>query len=245
MGNDQTHGNKPFISPSSTSKPINKSTHPKMEKYLTWEENKLPFSKFIFSDLVSEIKLRNLQNSNDSLSEQQLDSFIKQLFGSDETVSLVLKNKKCHDSSDENKMYSIKDIINKFFVISVNNFVKVKDDKFISDKAFYIYNTLPKNEDDEITKEVFSEFLNTITQVFFDNIYEVFMKNLQKDTNNKKIYENIQKNNERVKEEIIMKIIKNDQDDLDLEEINKYFEENNEFLSGKYIMDKAFELYDK
>jgi uncharacterized protein YozE (UPF0346 family) len=42
-----------------------------------------------------------------------------------------------------------------------------------------------------------------------------------------------------------MKIIKNDQDDLDFEEINKYFEENNEFLSGKYIMDKAFELYDK
>jgi uncharacterized protein involved in tellurium resistance len=71
------------------------------------------------------------------------------------------------------------------------------------------------------------------------------MRNLQTDTNNKKIYENIQKNNERVKEEIIMKIIKNDQDDLDLEEINKYFEENNEFLSGKYIMDKAFELYDK
>ena len=209
----------------------------------------LGFNKIYFSDIIENINLITLtQIDKTIISNKTFENIIKSYFKDD----LLLGNKMYNfyhnndyffDNEDEN-YFSINLIINSLLFFSNPKKIKIKENDFLYDKAFYIYQRVKKTINQEqlivIEKKDYEEYLNFIYNNMLDDnvlrLYNFKQGKLKYDVD--KIIRIILNEKDEIIENLIYNDSFNDNNYLTIYDINNKFSENQNYLKFNELLRK-------
>ena len=209
----------------------------------------LGFNKIYFSDIIENINLITLtQIDKTIISNKTFENIIKSYFKDD----LLLGNKMYNfyhnndyffDNEDEN-YFSINLIINSLLFFSNPKKMTIKENDFLYDKAFYIYQRVKKTINQEqlivIEKKDYEEYLNFIYNNMLDDnvlrLYNFKQGKLKYDVD--KIIRIILNEKDEIIENLIYNDSFNDNNYITIYDINNKFSENQNYLKFNELLRK-------
>ena len=213
----------------------------------------LGFDKLYFSDIIQNINLITLtQIDKTIISNKKFENILKSYFKNDLSLGEKMFNfynmNEYFYSSDEENTFSINLIINSLLFFSNPKKMTIKENDFLYDKAFYIYQRVKKTINQEqlivIEKKDYEEYLNLIyTNMLDDNIiklYDFKQGKLKYDID--KIINIILNERDKIIENLIYNDSFNDNNYLTIYDINNKFNENQNYLKFNDILRKVFQI---
>ncbi len=213
----------------------------------------LGFDKLYFSDIIQNINLITLtQIDKTIISNKLFENILKSYFKNN--LSLAEKMFDFYDkneyfySNEEENTFSINLIINSLLFFSNPKKMKIKENDFLYDKAFYIYQRVKKTINQEqlivIEKKDYEEYLQFIySNILDDNIlklYDFKQGNLKYDID--KIIRIILNERDDIIDNLIYNDSFNDNNYITIYDINNKFSENQNYLKFNDILRKTIQI---
>ena len=215
-----------------------------------WLSN-LGLDQLHFSEILTNLKLISLNNDSDEklIPYEKFQNMINLFFQNEKDIGEKLfnfydeSNDYFHKDEDEKKFFDLNKIENSLFLFTCLKKMKIKNDYFLTDKSFYIFQQLPKIGKDNnlvIKKEDYENYLrefyiNALKDFFI--IYQINGGKLK--GNYQKIFDNIKEEEEKIIDYLIDEDPNNNLPYYTIYDINQKFLDNNNYLMFTDIMKKC------